>query len=275
MKRLIFQVYIPIEGKNPLYDFCMPSVKVYADRVGADYKVLREMKMKIPVNMNRTGRNKKGLISKAGNCLPIMEKSVALEYFPEYDQILIVDADIAIKDTAPDIFEELTPEYHFGGVLERDAPLTPGHKNKIKGYSNDMFKRAPCNSVQWDWNDCGADFMNMGLMLFNKSFMELLEGDSPREFLMRDEFADFRDGIGLFKYSTDQVMYNYFLKKSKANVKHLDWKWNALHRGARPERMNEAYFVHFFLQKQMGSNAHNMNHLKGIVGKNSWIELVE
>jgi len=265
MKTLIFQVNIPLQGKSKLYEFCMASVKSYAERIGADYKVITEQVFKIPVDMKRTNRNKEGLIKLANNTLPIMEKSVGLTYFPEYDKICIVDSDIYIRDTAPNIFDELGKGQHFGCVLERDLPLTPGHRAKIKGYSNDMFKKAPCNKVEWNWNESGADFANMGLMLIDKSFMDMLDGDTPREFLMRDEFADFRDGVGLLRYSTDQVLYNYFLKKSGANVNYLSWKWNALYRGAMDSKIPEAHFVHFFLRNQLPNNGNNIDMLKKVL----------
>lgn len=263
MKTLIFQVCIKLEGEHKLYDFCMASVEAYAKRIGADYEVLREQVFKIPVDMSRTNRNKNGLIAKCGNTLPIFEKSVALTRFPEYDKICIIDADIYIRETAPNIFDELE-DYDFGGVLERDLPLTPSHRSKIQGYSRDMFKKAPCNTVEWDWNENGAAFANMGMMLVNKSFMKYI-GDDVRSFILQEEFANFRDGIGLFKYSTDQVLYNYFLKKSDAKVKHLDWKWNALYRGVVDNRLPEAHFVHFFLKNQIPNNGENIDMVKRIL----------
>jgi hypothetical protein len=265
MKTLIYQVNIPFEGHSKLYELCIDSAKRYAERIGADHRVLTEQVFKIPVDMTRTNRNKHGLISLAGNTLPIMEKSVALTHFDEYDKILILDADIYVRDTSPNIFEEIN-DHHFGGVLERDLPLTMSHRNKIIGYSRDMFKKSPCDTVDWRWNADGAEFMNMGMMLFDKSFMDLLEGDSPREFLMRDEFADFRDGVGLFRYSTDQVLYNYFMKKSKAKVKQMSWKWNTLYRGAEDRYISQAHFVHFFLKSQIRNNGEDLGMVKGILG---------
>lgn len=263
MKRLIFQVYIPIEGKSTLYDFCIKSVEEYCAKHNIDHIVLKEPILKICPDMKRTDRNKNGLIKLSGGYLPIMEKSNALTYLKQYDQVAVIDADIYIRSDSPNIFDELG-DNHFAGVLERDLPLTSSHKRKIVGYSNDMFKKL--TDVDWNWNDKGAEFMNMGVMVFNKSFLDLLNGDDARTFLTRKEFKNFVDGVGLFKYSTDQVLYNYFLKKSNARVKFLEWKWNALYRGVEDSKIKEAYFVHFFLKKQMGKKADDINHIRKSLG---------
>ena len=270
MKRLIFQVYLPIRGKSNLYDLCTESVQNYCNKYDIDYVQLTEPKLKIEPDPKRHNRNKVGLIKEAGarfNCppfLPIFEKEVAFNYLDKYDQICIVDADIYIRENAPNIFEELPEEYDFGGVVERDQPLTSGHRSKIKTYSESMFK--PLKDVDWKWNENGGEFMNMGLMLFNKSLAKYLNGQTPQEFIHRPEFKDFVDGIGLYRYSTDQVLLNYWLKKCGSNVKNLSWKWNALYRGTVEKRIAEAHFVHFFLKDHLPKKGEDINQIKSILG---------
>jgi hypothetical protein len=263
MKRLIYQVNIPLEGQNALYDFCENSVSNYCKKYDIDHIVQREMLLKISPNMKRTQRNKNGLMKLAGDALIIFEKENAFNYFDEYDQIAIIDSDIYVRDNAPNIFDELPEEYDFGGVLERDLPLSPGHKNKIVGYSRDMFKNKYISNVDWEWKDNIAAFMNMGMMLMNKSIVKYFNGQTPEEFIRRPEFTDLVDGIGLFKYSTDQVLLNYWLKKDKVRVKYLDWRWNGMYRGASD--IKQAYFVHFFLKNQIPGKGKDISHIKKVL----------
>ena len=250
-KRLIFQVYIPIRGKSKLYDFCVDSVSKYCKKHDIDHIVMTEPRLRINPNMKRTNRNKVGLMKEAGY-LPIFEKEWAFTYLDKYDSIAVIDADIYIRESAPNIFDELPSEYDWGGVLERDLPLTGSHRKKIQGYSKDMFSKAPCNGVDWEWKDNVAAFMNMGMMIFNQSIRNHVpEYKEPNQFIHRMEFEDFVDGVGLFRYSTDQVLLNYWLKECKARVKYMDWRWNALYRGVEDKMISKAHFIHFFLKDQI------------------------
>lgn len=258
MKQMIFQVYIPIRGKNKLYDYCTNSVREYCKLHGIEYYQLTEPKLKILPNMDRTNRNKNGLMKEAGY-LPIFEKEYAFTVMKDkaIAQCAIVDADIYIRPNSPNIFNEVPLEYSFGGVLERDLPLSKGHKNKITGYSRDMFK----NNKRFDWKDGIADFYNMGMMVCNESLLDYLKGQSPSEFIYRDEFRDFVDGIGLYKWSTDQVLLNHWIKNENIKAKNMDWRWNGMYKGVDDSRIKEAHFVHFFLKDKLPARGENVEEL--------------
>jgi len=261
-KRLIYQVYLG--KKSNLYDFCTESVRAYCKKYNIDYKIQKEPILKILPNMKRTNRNKNGLIKQMGY-LPIFEKENAFAYLGEYDQVAIIDSDIYIRKEAPNIFDNLPEEFDFGGVLERSGPICASHKTKIKGYSRDMFQNM--KDVTFDWNGCGADFMNMGMMVMNQSMNKYLQGQTPEQFIRRPEFVDFVDGIGLYKYSTDQVLLNYWIKKCGAKVKHMDWKWNALYRAIKDNEIKNAHFVHFFLKQQIRpGNGEDLSVVKKALG---------
>tara|TARA_Y100000310_G_scaffold34476_1_gene32648 strand:+ start:5076 stop:5816 length:741 start_codon:yes stop_codon:yes gene_type:complete len=245
-------------------------VKNYCKKYDIDYVQLTEPKLAIEPDPKRHNRNKVGLMKEAGErfnrpgFLPIFEKEWAFTYLDDYDQICIIDADIYVRESAPNIFDELPEEYDFGGMVERDQPLTHGHLNKIKTYSEGMFKGL--KDVDWKWNKGGAEFMNMGLMLFNKSLGKHLNGQTPEQFIRRPEFKDMVDGIGLYRYSTDQVLLNYWLKKSGAKVKNLSWKWNAMYRGTKEDKISQAYFIHFFLKDHLPNKGEDINQIKKILG---------
>lgn len=262
-KRIIFQVNIPYELESKLYKFCNDSVARYCEKNGFDHFILREAKMKISPDMERTGRNKDGLLKKAKNTLPIFEKEYGFNYLKEYDQVAIIDSDIYIRENAPNVFEELEDDYCFGGVLERDLPMTGAHHKKAKGYSRDMFDRL--NDVKWEYKKDVADYMNMGMIVMNNSIVKYFSGQTPTEFIRRPEFKDLVDGMGLWRYSTDQVLLNYWLKKDGVPTKHMDWRWNTLYRGAEDKYLKEGYFIHFFLKNQINKKGEDINAIKKIL----------
>lgn len=242
MKTLIFQVAV---GEVPaFYETCIASAATYASRIGADHKVLREPVLKIrPLNSKRS-ENALRL-----GFLPIYEKEVAFNYLSEYDKIAIVDSDIYIRDTAPNIFEALG-DATFGAVAERDMPLTPEYINKILKYSRGQYE--PLKDVDWKWSvSHGAEFYNMGLMVFSNKIADYLNGQTPEQFIRRKEFERFVDGEGNWRWSTDQTLLNYWVKKSGMQVKNLDWRWNALFKGIRDEKLPQSYFIHFFLSGRL------------------------
>jgi hypothetical protein len=255
MKTLIFQVYVG--PKSKLYDHCTASAKAYADRIGADYVLLTQPKLRIkpdPFSSNRSeGASRLGY-------LPIFEKENAFEYFDKgYDQIAIIDSDIWIRDITTNIFDKVPPEYDFGGVLERDMPCTPQYEAKIANYSR-MQYRVPGLSQLFDWNNPrGADFYNMGMMVVNKGIMKYLRGQTPKQFIERMEFKNFVDGIGNWKWSTDQTLLNYWVKNEQMKVKNLTFHWNGLFTAI--DRIGECNFVHFFLKDKLPARGENVEEL--------------
>ncbi len=241
MTNLIFQVKV---GPNPpeFYDACMESVKIYCKKYDIEYKVITEPELKIrPLKSCRS----EAAVERLGY-LPIFEKEVAFNYLDDYDAICIVDADIFIRDSAPNIFDQLDDDTIFAGVLEKDMPLTPQYVNKIRAYSNGQY--ASLTDVKINHSPThGYEFYNMGLMLFSSKIKEYLNGETPEQFIRRPEFERFVNGEGNWKWSTDQTLLNYWVRKSGMKLKNLDWKWNTLFKGVTDESLPESHFIHFFL----------------------------
>ncbi len=256
MKRLIYQVYVGQRSK--LYDLCTNSVADYCKKYNIDHVVQRTPILRIKPDVFATNRSKESY-EKHGGYLPIYEKENAFSYWPKYDQIAIVDADIWIRPDSPNIFDELTPEYDFGGVVERDMPITEQYRQKIYNYSRMQY-----GSIRLDWKwdaKSGGEFMNMGMMLMNKSMSKYLKGQTPHQFITRPEFKQFVDGIGPWKWSTDQTLLNTWIKQEQMNVKHLDWQWNGLYKGIKDDKVKEAHFVHFFLKDKLPNRGENIEEL--------------
>jgi len=240
MKRMIYQVKV---GLNPpaFYDTCIASVADYCEKYGIDHIIQTEPLMKIrPVNSHRS----EAAVERLGY-LPIFEKENAFNYLDDYDQIAIVDSDIFIRDSAPNIFDQLDDDTVFAGVLEKDMPLTDSYIRKILAYSRGQY--GTLTDVNWNVSNRGYDFYNMGLMVFSNKIKDYLTGETPSQFIKRKEFERFVNGEGNWKWSTDQTLLNFWVRKSGMKRKNLDWKWNTLFKGVRDEMLPQSYFLHFFL----------------------------
>ena len=261
MKKLIYQVYVGKRSK--LYDHCTESVKRYAERVGADYVLQRSPILMIKPDPFTSNRSREA-VERLGY-LPIFEKENAFTYLKKYDQVVIIDSDIWIRDTAPSIFDVVDPSVDFAGVLERDMPITPPYLRKIANYSRMQYGSSPINKL-FDWkhpSGAGADFYNMGMMFLNKSFDKYLKGETPQQFLRRPEFKSFIDGIGNWKWSTDQTLLNVFVKESRMKVQNLDHVWNGLF--TANTKIKECNFVHFFLKDKLPHRGEDVELLMRLV----------
>lgn len=261
MDRMIYQVAV---GKQSnLYEHCIKSVGNYCKKYDIKHIVQTEPILKIRPDIKRTGRSKEA-VERLGY-LPIYEKENAFYYLEQFTQIAIVDSDIYIRKDAPNIFEQLTEEYAFGAVAERELPCAKKYKSKIRKYSKSAFE--PLTDVDWKWNELGAEFYNMGLMVINsKGFLPYLKGQTPKQFLDREEFKDFVDGVGYKKWSTDQMLLNWWVKKESIPTLNMDWRWNGLYKGIDDKRLPEAYFVHFFLKDLLPQRGENISALMEAIG---------
>lgn len=238
-RRLIYQV--AVADVPPFYETCIESVARYAKRVGADHIVQREPVLRIAPLKSCRSENALRL-----GYLAILEKESAFAYLGQYDQVVIVDADIFIRPHSPDIFDQAR-DCDFAGVVERELPLTEVYADKVRKHSEGQFRNL--TDVDWDWDERGAHYFNMGLMALNSSILPYLNGETPEQFIRRPEFERFVNGEGHWKWSTDQTLLNWWVKKSGMTTRNLDWRWNALY-GAVKSCVG-AYFVHFFLSSKL------------------------
>jgi len=262
MKRLIYQVRVGESRNSKLYDTCITSVKNYCDRHSIDHYVLRSPRLRIapdPFTSNRSQESHQ----KHGGYLPIYEKENAFDLMDEYDQICIVDADIYIREDAPNIFDDFGTDKAWGSVAEREMPITKEYKQKIVNYSQMQYRTLHPNP-NFKPNNLGFEFYNMGMILINsKLFKPYLKGQSASQFIRRFEFQKFVDGQGAWKWSTDQTLLNYFLKRDKVPVKHMNFKWNGLF--TANTKITECHFVHFFLKDKLPNRGENVDELMKLI----------
>ena len=257
-KRVIYEVYV---GKRSrLYDHCVESVKDYYKAHNIEHVVQKQPILKIKPDVFSTNRSKESY-EKHGGFLPIFEKENAFTYLKTNDQVAIIDADIWVRPGASNIFDKVPEEYDFGGVLEREMPTTEAYTRKIANYTRMQYGMNQLNTL-FDWkHPGGANFYNMGMMVLNKSFDKYLKGQTPMQFLMRPDFKVFIDGMGNWKWSTDQTLLNVFVKESGMRVKNLSFHWNGLFTAIHPKYVREANFVHFFLKDKLPNGGENVEEI--------------
>jgi len=259
MKRLIYQVCLGEAKRSRLYAACLESAKRYAERLNCDHIVQTEAKLRIKPDPFSTDRSRDSY-EKHGGFLPIYEKENAFDLLDEYDQILILDADIFVRENAPCIFKELDSDHAMGAVCEREMNSQQWYKNKIANYSTMQYGNLHKHGKgKYHPNELGYEFFNMGMMLVNRSFRTYMKGDSAKKFLGRYEFKDFVDGKGPWKWSTDQTLLNYFVKRYQVPVKHLDDVWNGLY--TANSQIDKCHFVHFFLKDKLPNRGENIEQL--------------
>ena len=264
MKQLIYQVCLGQAGTSALYKKCIESVANYCEFHGIDHRVQTNPILRIKPDVFNTNRSSESY-EKHGGFLPIYEKENAFDWFSKgYDQIAIIDADIYIRPKAPNIFRDLGELFDFGAVVERDMPITGAYAHKITNYSHMQY--TSLNDVDWLWRDWGAKFYNMGMIVMNKSILEYLHGESARQFISRPEFKRFVDGEGNWKWSTDQTLLNWWVKKAGVKVKDMHWTWNALYSAVRDEEIPKAHFIHFFLKDKLPNQGENVDALMEKIG---------
>lgn len=229
---MIFQVAV---GDVPaFYDRCMSSVASYALRVGADYQCATEPVLRIVPKNSQRSENALRL-----GYLPIFEKEQGFSYLGEYDQVAIIDADVYAMAGSPSIFEA-AGDADFAGVVEADLPLQEKYERKVFSYARDQYA------------DPFRRYYNMGVTVWNKSVLDYLDGQSPKEFIERPEFEKFVNGEGKYRWSTDQTLLNTWVKQAGMSTTDLDWRWNCMYDYVLPSALRSSpYFVHFALASKM------------------------
>lgn len=246
--------------QSKLYEHCIESASKYAESIGADHIVQRKPTLQIRPDIFATERKgKTGGWEKLGY-LPIFEKENAFDLFDDYDQICILDSDIYIRPGSPNIFDDFDCKCAFGAVSEREMDIQPWYQNKIKNYSHMQYAQLHKRGLDFKPNNLGYEFFNMGMILLNsKQFKPYLKGQDPHSFINRMEFKDFVDGVGAYKWSTDQTLLNYFLKKYKIPTRHMGGEWNGLYSAV--DNIKECHFVHFFLKDKLPNGGENVEEL--------------
>jgi len=251
MKCLIYQVNV---GNPPeFYAECIRSVQQYCEKYNFKHIVQTDPIIRLrPVNSHRSVN----AVERLGY-LPHFEKANSFNYLDEYDKLAIIDSDIYIRESSPNLFDEIDEEV-FAGVRESDMPLTSPFMTKVKKYSIDIYGNLP----EMERIGNNIPFFNTGVMLFNNlKFKPYLNGNTPEEFVKRKEFEGIVNGEGKWKWASDQTLFNWWFQKENIKTKNLNWKWNTLYNGVRKEMLSKSYFLHFFLANKYLKDGMNVSNI--------------
>ena len=72
---------------------------------------------------------------------------------------------------------------------------------------------------------------------------------------------NYSNGIGFYKWSTDQMLLNWFVKKEKMKCKNMDWRWNSLYTAVTKDKQHESFFTHFFLRDHLPQRGENIQEI--------------
>jgi len=143
---------------RPWFDsVVLPRMKEYADRVGADLIVNRELRHECAGEFDEGVGN---LVLDSRNCA-MKQKLLNLESaLREYDRVLQLDDTVLIRGDTPDLFEGVPPEM-IGGVSESHIDHTSSRETLERMCSYYGVKR------QGD-QDFGTVIVNSGVLLLSR-----------------------------------------------------------------------------------------------------------
>ena len=119
-----------------------PTIRRYADRIGADFIAITEQKVSLTT--------------------PHWEKFQLLDYLNDYDRILYVDTDVLIRKNCPNIFD-IVPETHLG--IYNEAPFVAGRDYAIERCA----EAYDAKDFKWD-----GKYYNTGVMVLSRCHRMLL-----------------------------------------------------------------------------------------------------
>jgi len=181
----------------------LPRIKAYAERVGAALYVLEGLPERY--------QHPKYRMFEAGELY--------------VKRILILDADILIRDGAPDIFAELPEGNH---ILDEAAIRAPG--------AFDVHKYEVCAFAK-DWADFGEHWWSPGVVLMDQDAIRKVYQMPPWD--VTKNLFTVSGGARIVK---NMPWINYQIAKQGIEITPLDFKWNCFVNGRGIVR--DAYFWH-------------------------------
>ena len=134
----IISINIPGSAKQQVYDICAKTQKIYAQKIGVEYIVIREINQN-PNIIEDENKHKR-------DCF--YTKLKIFDYFYKYDRILYLDSDVLITQKAGNIFKVYRNDAAFYGYKLREEKA----KKIMAEYPEDNY-----------------NVYNGGVMLFDKN----------------------------------------------------------------------------------------------------------
>lgn len=197
-------------GRDKQLELCLSTVKPYAERVGADVRVIDTAKYKIKPKSNEY------------NFLTFEKFQVFDLFFGNYDRILRLDCDTLVSPSAPDVFER-TKNHAFSAVMEDVRSRTLPRRKEIRRLSKVY------NLNGWDKN-----YFNSGVVVASREAWNVFALDTS---VIRDK----ADQLGPFK---EQSHLNVLVQRSTIEPYSLNPLWNRMSMFDNIPKKN-AYILHY------------------------------
>jgi lipopolysaccharide biosynthesis glycosyltransferase len=188
-------------------DYTLPTIKQYSEKIGSDYIFIGDNDRKYPEHR------------------PTYEKYQMQEMLKDYDRLVWIDCDIVVNPDSPNIFDEV-PYEKMSALFE--SPTYSEHDTKRQHTKNIKKMQDKLGDVGWK-----SGIFNAGVMVISKPHSIIFEGGFEKYLPLQN-----------WKWN-DQAIFNY--KRVELNIPFvgLDWKWNAMPYYESPDKMSQAYFLHF------------------------------
>jgi len=177
-------------GESEIWDYTFPIFKMVCYRRGWDFCVINKRKLNLFPD------------AEAYNIM--FEKFQVVDYFKDYDRVLLIDGDILLSPKYPDIFDA-TPIDAIGCVYEDKGSRQLNRRARIQ-----QIKLITNDSRLNDWN---TGYMNAGMLVYSRSHANALKITSL-------------DDIIKTHISSDQNTVNYLCHRSNHPICDLGYKWN-------------------------------------------------
>jgi hypothetical protein len=268
MKNLIYQVVVG--GENKLYEYFVQKVNVYCKKHGIDHYVQRTPLLNLQMNKNESylWTNKQNSLNTSRiksflnlGYLAIFEKLNGLINYDNYDNVCILDADIYVKETSPNIFEEFdNNKFDCAFVYTLEQPWI--NKNNIKNVARSFYRDYYTVNKELKTNipiikifdsPC-FDIFNNSFMLFSSNFLrKQFENISIIDFLEKNQYkyfvGDLSKPVTQAGVSSD-IFCNFWIMNNNFSIQRLHWKWDLeFNFDLEKQTLDEANFIHFINHK--------------------------
>lgn len=181
-----------------MIDLISPRMKKYAEKYMLDFEIIT----------NKVQEH------------PAYNKLQLLNYIDKYSRILFLDADVIIRNDAPNIFE-VVPENHLGIFNEEYLKICNCGQETIDEYNK-------LNLTQSKYN---GNYYNTGVMIFDKNIaLKIFD----QNYKTTNEFF------------ADQGYINYMIQLYNVPCYDIGYKFNGLNHGnlIGDEKYYNSYFIH-------------------------------
>ena len=146
--------------------------------------------------------------------------------FNDYEKVLIVDPDIVINSTSPNIFDELTPEYDLAVVKDGNPGRFQNYDFKsrhvdpfVAPHGIDMFEKY---IIDFNFEKYIENYFNIGVFLFRP---KQIFPETVKMINLIHKYPEFIEGINKTGF-IQQNLINAWFTFSNTNIKILDNTWN-------------------------------------------------